>query len=102
LSVDLIAIANMEGYYTMVSDSFVTTLGYSRKDLLSRPIADFVHPDDRKKTEEEIEHLAKGSNTHKFENRYRCADGTVKWLSWKSVAVEEDGLIYAIARDITA
>ena len=102
LSVDLIAIANMEGYFTMVSDSFVSTLGYSRKELLSRPIADFVHPEDRKKTEVEIEHLSKGSQTHKFEIRYQSSDGSVKWLSWKSVAVEEDGLIYAIARDITA
>ncbi len=35
-----------------------------------------------------------------FENRYLAKDGTYRWLSWRSVAVEEHGLIYAVARDI--
>ena len=34
-----------------------------------------------------------------FENRYRCHDGTYKWLSWKSAPV--GNFMYAVARDMT-
>ena len=34
-----------------------------------------------------------------FENRYRCKDGTYRWLEWRSAPA--GNLIYAAARDIT-
>ncbi|MCC5878106.1 MAG: response regulator, partial [Candidatus Sumerlaeia bacterium] len=34
-----------------------------------------------------------------FENRYRCSDGTYRWIEWRSIPKGE--LIYAAARDIT-
>jgi CheY-like chemotaxis protein len=36
-----------------------------------------------------------------MDNRYLCGDGTYKWLSWNSVSVVEQGLVYAVARDMT-
>jgi signal transduction histidine kinase len=36
-----------------------------------------------------------------FENRYRCKDGTYKWLSWNSITFVKDGVMYGFARDVT-
>ncbi|HDQ41160.1 MAG TPA: PAS domain S-box protein [Desulfonatronum sp.] len=34
-----------------------------------------------------------------FENRYRCRDGSYRWIEWRSLPIKD--LIYAAARDIT-
>lgn len=76
-------------------------LGFSNKEFLSRPFMEFLHPDDRQKTIDEIEKQFKGSSVAKFENRYICKDGSYKWLRWQATAADEQGTVYAIATDIT-
>jgi signal transduction histidine kinase len=36
-----------------------------------------------------------------FQNRYQAKNGEYRWLAWRSAPLAEQGLIYAIARDIT-
>ncbi|MDC1173918.1 PAS domain S-box protein [Bacteriovoracaceae bacterium] len=101
-SIDLLCIANTKGYFIKVSPSFTSTLGYSEEELLTTPYLDFVHPDDHEKTENAASSLKVGEDLFHFDNRYRCKDGTIKHLSWTCKANDEDHIIYAIARDITA
>ncbi|HEU5143296.1 MAG TPA: diguanylate cyclase [Solirubrobacterales bacterium] len=101
LSQDMICTADFNGYFTRVNPAFERTLGYSEEDLLGRPFLDFVHPDDRERTEEEAAALAQGTNTIHFQNRYFDKEGEVHWLEWMSQPVPEEGTIYAVARDIT-
>jgi PAS domain S-box-containing protein len=99
LSPDLLCIAGTDGYFKRVNPAFTTVLGYSEEELLSKPYLEFVHPDDHHATTHEADRNELGVATIRFENRYVCKDGSVRWLSWRAVPAGER--IYATARDVT-
>jgi PAS domain S-box-containing protein len=101
LSLDLLGIAGTDGYFKRLNPAFSKTLGHDPAELLARPFLDFVHPDDRAATLQELQKLGQGEPTLQFENRYGCADGSWKWLSWRVQPFPEEGLLYATARDVT-
>jgi diguanylate cyclase (GGDEF)-like protein/PAS domain S-box-containing protein len=101
LSLDMISTAGFDGRFKAVNPAFVRTLGYRAEDLIDRPFLDFVHPDDREKTEEEAASLADGRTTVQFQNRYLDSKGEVHWIEWTSVPLLDEHIIYAVARDVT-
>ena len=101
LPVDMLCVSGTDGYFKRLNPAFSMTLGWTTEELLARPLIDFVHPDDRVRTMAEVEKLGSADRAPGFENRYRCKDGSWKWLSWKSQPFLEEGLIYATARDVT-
>ena len=101
LSLNLLCIAGTDGYFKYLNPAWETTFGYSRQELLSRPYVEFVHPHDRQATVSEAAHVASGRSTLSFENRYRCKDGSYRWLLWSAIVRAEKGLIYCVAADVT-
>jgi len=101
LSPALLCIASTDGYLKRVNPAFHKVLGHTEAVLLSRPFIEFVHPDDRQATLEELSRLSTGIPAVHFENRYVHADGSYRWLLWNSTPVAEKGLLYATALDIT-
>ncbi|WP_318722601.1 PAS domain S-box protein [Streptomyces albicerus] len=101
LSLDLLCISGLDGYFKRVNPAFERTLGYSGTRLLSRPFLEFVHEEDRDRVREILDRLATGVEVVEFENRYIRGDGTECWLQWSCRPVIEEGLIYAAARDVT-
>ncbi|OYZ33472.1 MAG: PAS domain-containing sensor histidine kinase [Sphingobacteriales bacterium 17-39-43] len=101
LSPDLLCIAGFDGYWKRINPSVSRTLGYSVEELTSRPITSFVHPEDKLMTDESRENLTESTPLINFENRYITKDGRIVWLSWTSMPVEKEKLIYAIAKNIT-
>lgn len=98
VSIDMMCIASTDGYFKLINFAFVRELGWSREELLSKPFTDFVHPEDLSATQKEIERLAAGSPTIRFENRFLCMDGSYKTLRWNAYPEPESGRLYAIAR----
>lgn len=101
LCLDLVCVADFDGYFRMVNQAWEAELGYTREELVSRPYVEFVHPEDREATQQEAGRLEGGEPVWTFENRYRHRDGSYVWLSWRATPMPEHGSILAIARNVT-
>ena len=101
LSIDLMAIANTSGYFIRLNPSWEKTLGFTVEELMAKPYLEWVHPDDRSATVAVGQDLMNGHSVIRFENRYRCKDGSYRWFSWNTQPYILQGLVYAIAHDIT-
>lgn len=102
LSGALLCIADINGYFKKLSPAWTEFLGYSEKELLSKPFSYYIHPDDRKKTEQIIQNkLRKNKEVANFENRYRCKNGNYKYLGWVSHPVLKEDSVYAVAFDLS-
>jgi len=101
LSRDLQCTAGFDGHFQQLNAAWTKALGWSEDELRARPFVEFVHPDDRKQTEQESAGLAEGGATIGFVNRYAAKDGSWHWIDWQATSSIEDALIYASARDVT-
>ncbi|MCI0750744.1 MAG: PAS domain S-box protein, partial [Flammeovirgaceae bacterium] len=100
-TIDLNAIAGFDGYFKKLNRAWEKTLGWTREELMAVPYVNFVHPDDIERTQTTAENEAKKGDVMSFENRYRCKDGSYKWLLWTSTSDKNQQIIYASAVDIT-
>ncbi|MEI8081886.1 MAG: EAL domain-containing protein [Actinomycetes bacterium] len=101
-SVDLLAVANLDGYLTSVNASWERVLGYSPQEITSMPYLDLVHPDDLEATLQKAQDLVEpGQVTTNFVVRCRRKDGTYRWLDWSSRTAEDGGRVFCVARDVT-
>ena len=103
MSSDMICIADIDkGTFLKVSPAFSKILGYDETDLVGAEFLSFNHPDDVEVTNRVVEEqLKRGQTVLYFENRYRCKDGSYRWLEWVSVPDTEQGLTFAIGRDVS-
>lgn len=99
VNLDMLCIADTDGRFHRVNVAWERTLGYTRDELMSYRFTDLVHPDDLQKTREAVAVLAGQKEVAGFVNRYRCRDGSYRWIEWRSFPYGD--LIYAAARDIT-
>jgi len=98
-ALDLLCIADTDGFFRRLNKEWESTLGYSLSELEGRRFIDLVHPDDVEATLQAVSRLAGQGEVLNFVNRYRCKDGSYRWIEWRSFS--SGTTIYAVARDIT-
>ncbi|WP_437303154.1 PAS domain S-box protein [Sorangium sp. So ce388] len=106
VSAGLLATADARGHFHDLNPAWEQTLGWSLDELRGKPFIDFVHPADREATLAETAGLFRGQTIARFDNRYRCKDGSYRWLGWAASVDMDDApeqrLIYAMAIDVTS
>jgi len=98
---DLVCIASADGHFLKINPAWQESLGYTMQEILAKPFLDLIHPDDRAATMKEVGRQLAGEATMQFSNRYRCKDGSYRWLEWKATPAVGGKLLFASARDIT-
>ncbi len=98
-ALDLLCIADTDGYFRRLNREWETTLGYSLSELEGTRFLDYVHPEDRPATLNALSQLGAQEEVLNFVNRYRARDGSYRWIEWRSFPAGQR--IYAVARDIT-
>lgn len=101
LALDLLCIADTNGHFLKLNRAWETTLGYPLAALEGQAFLDFVHPEDIAATRAVMAQLDADQPIINFVNRYRAADGSYRYIEWRSVPYPSRGVIYAAARDIT-
>src|SRR5436190_13860430 len=97
---DLLCTVNAAGYFTSLNAGWERALGWTREELMSRPLSDFIHPSDRVRTNEEMSKVSRPDyQVVNFENRYRARGGGWRWLRWSARADGETW--FAVAFDVT-
>lgn len=99
VSPDLMGALTSEGYFKTSNPAWQTVLGWSEDEVSRTPIWEFLHPDDLEASRKGFALTQVGQPAIKFPNRYRCKNGSYRWISW--VGVPEGGLVYCTGRDIT-
>ena len=102
LSIDLLAIASFDDFLIQLNPMWESVLGFTSDELRSKSLLEFVHPEDRTATAEQLTQLKMGSAPAYFENRYRCKDGSFRWLGWTAAPFASEQLVYIFARDVTS
>ncbi len=100
-SIDMLCMLDFDGYFKQLNPAWERTLGFTRKELMSRPFIEFVHPDDRERTMKQNAHVRGGGQALAFENRYLCKDGSFRWFRWNAAPDSGEKVIYSVARDVT-
>ena len=101
LSLDMLCVADFDGYFRLINSAFEKILGHPRDALLGHPYIELVHPEDKPATLAAMDQLVAGEPVACFENRYLCQDGTYKWIGWTSMPAPAENLTYAVGRDIS-
>ena len=101
ISADFICIAGFDGYFKRINPAVSKSLGFTEEELYAKPITSFIYGPDLVSTIVTREEVYKNKPLLNFENRYLTKSGAIVWLSWTSMPVVSEKLVYAIAKNIT-
>jgi PAS domain S-box-containing protein len=74
-------------------------LGWSEEELSSRPLTDFVHPEERVEALTELARVHGSGDPASFYLRWQTKEGSWTWLRWSLPGVGADGRILCAVRE---
>jgi PAS domain S-box-containing protein len=101
LSQDMLCTAGFDGAIRDMNPAWTQKLGYTKAQLLAMSYIELIHPDDLQSSLAAAGEVSSGKSLILFENRYRCQDGSYRWLQWSATPSITAQLMYCAARDIT-
>ena len=101
LLLDALCIVDRDGYIQYISSASFRIFGYQPEEMIGRPVLDFVHPDDQRRTADVVEEILKGDPKPSFENRYVRKDGSIAHIMWSARWSNDKQVRVALARDIS-
>ena len=99
--VDAICVVGDDGRFVFVSAACRRIFGYEPQEMVGHRMIEFVHPDDRQRTLDQVDRIVIGGHTPHFENRYVRKDGQTVHISWSARWSESGRVRVAVARDVT-
>lgn len=102
LSSDMVGIIGFDWVPRKLNSKWTTELGWSLEELCNLSLKTLIHPDDLEKTQAHLERCSAGtSQSMTVLNRYRCKDGSFKYLNWHFKNNHEAEEVYVVVKDIT-
>jgi diguanylate cyclase (GGDEF)-like protein/PAS domain S-box-containing protein len=101
LLLDAVCVVDAEGRFLAVSAAGERIFGYPPREMIGRPMIDFVCPEDRARTLEAVDDILAGQLKPLFENRYVHKDGRLVHIMWSARWSEADRVRIAVARDVS-
>ncbi len=101
MSLDLFCIIGGDGTFRAVNPAFERMTGMPKSQIVKSNFLSLTHRADYERTKACVEKCATARHGMSFQNRFKCGDGSYRWVAWNSNPIPEEGVIYAIGRDIT-
>lgn len=102
---DLVSIYDAAGRFTYASPSHERVFGYTPEELLGTSPIDLLHPDEHHRVTARFgQQLAAAGTPEPFVHRFRCKDGTWRWIETIATNLINDpavGGFLVNARDVT-
>ncbi len=98
-SPDLLGIVNTKGYLTQTNPAWQRALGWTPEELNTTSLHGLIHADDLEASRTAIQQLLIGQPDVDLEVRFRCKDGSYRWLQLRAAPLDT-GQFCCVAREI--
>ncbi|PKM31421.1 MAG: histidine kinase [Gammaproteobacteria bacterium HGW-Gammaproteobacteria-11] len=101
LLLDAICVVDAQGNFVSITGACEQIFGYPPKEMIGKPMIDFVYEEDKARTLEAVKRVQEGYLQRHFENRYLRKNGEIANILWSARWSESDQVRVAVARDIS-
>jgi PAS domain S-box-containing protein len=102
MSTEIFGVFDLQQGLVWSNGAAATLLGYTEEELAGMSVVDLIHADDLAEAFALFDDSADGAEPSGVQSRYRCKDGSWRWLEWTARVEPGTGLVYGAARDVTA